>query len=122
MKGEWQHSGTDSTAHEGWRFDKQALKAVRGLQLVVGSDDTEFPAQELLKWMGRGGKSELGGKERSRRQAMEELYGEWKELGLKVRLNVVDGVKHESDPIWPSVAVFLGPLLEEWWEEKEKLS
>lgn len=118
VKEEWQHDENEEKGQKGWKFDSEALKAIREVQLVVGGDDTEVPAKDLFQWMNKMGMSQPVSKEVGRREGMEELYSEWKDLGVKVRMDIIDGVKHESARIWPNVVTFLDPLLEEWWEGK----
>jgi hypothetical protein len=92
------------------------------IQLVVGGDDNiVHGGEEFWKWLA-GKKKELAGSEEASKTAgvgevgrartgrldtLKALQGEWEKDGINSRLDVVEGVKHDSGAVLDIVQAFL---------------
>ena len=106
----------------------ELLRKIRAVQMVVGGDDVEVPQNELIEWaakmkdkMSRGDdvSGSLEPMRTSRVDTLKTLHGEWDPLGILSTFEVVEGVKHDSGGIHPTVEKFLNPLLKEWWSDRK---
>jgi predicted esterase len=111
----------------GTKVDREIIRKLP-IQLVVGgADNVVHGGDEFWKWL-EGKKEELkkekGLSEKSgdaktavprmgRLDVLKALQKTWQEDGISSRLDVVDGVKHDSGGVLEVVQAFFGPHLRE---------
>jgi len=111
---------------DGATIDKAKIREVE-IQLIVGGGDTEAHAgPEFWKWLAdvkgkarkESGQSDIGAAPDKpietvggRVSAINRLRLSWEKNGIQSQLNIVEGVKHESNRSISTVLDFLRPLL-----------
>ncbi|PYI09796.1 alpha/beta-hydrolase [Aspergillus sclerotiicarbonarius CBS 121057] len=107
---------------------KDLIREVQ-IQLVIGSEDVKVHggkefwawakkmlAQRVAAEMAESGKTGEGKREvvvmdQGRTETLQQLQSRWKEDGIEARLDVVDGVAHNSAGVQECVLGYLRPLI-----------
>jgi poly(3-hydroxybutyrate) depolymerase len=113
---------------DGSVVDREKIRAVK-IQLVVGGDDNEVHGgEEFWKWLAEKKEESLKGSGRIETEAgskkleamsegrvitLKKVQSEWEKDGIFAQLNIVDGVKHDSAGVLPTVIGFLRPIIQE---------
>jgi dienelactone hydrolase len=114
----------DLTESDG-EISLEGIRKINGIQMIVGGDDTEVPGEFndwVAKLKGKAPKSTTPTLEPmwiSRVETLKKLHEEWHSLGISSTFEVVEGVKHDSNGVNPTVVKFLEPLMREWWHSRE---
>ena len=113
-------------AKTGGSINLESLRKIREIQLVVGGDDVEIPAEDFNEWTkkmkGKGshigkGSLDLEPMRATRVDTLRALQEEWKSFGISTSFQIVEGFKHDSNGLHPTIEAFLKPRLREWWGE-----
>lgn len=109
--------------------NKQRIQQVP-IQLVVGSADNKVHGgEDFWIWLKRlKGKEEnqqedvtLGEEmEQGRLQTLQSLQTSWKQDDIHVQLRILEGLSHEAERMRPHMLQFLGPLIQEAFDEQEQ--
>ena len=113
---------------DGAKIDIDAIRAVKGIHLLVGSEDNFIHGGEefmgfLEQFKAKMRKSSvenqqaafdpsLGAMKEGRLDGLTKLRDSWKERGIEARFDVVPGVAHEGSKMSPTVLEFLLPEIE----------
>ena len=111
----------------GKKVEKGNIKAVKNIQLVVGSKDTEIQGgKEYWVWLEeRQRKSRTENRDEShegsglepmrtgRVETLQDLQKSWAADGIETQLDIVPGVAHESAGVVDTVLDFFRPLITE---------
>jgi predicted esterase len=105
----------------GREVDLEKVRAVKGVQLVIGSEDTSVHGgEEFWDWV-REMKSQRRGKNneedvdeggldrmtKGRLESLRELQASWKELGIEAGMEIIQGMKHTETSARGVVLEFL---------------
>jgi pimeloyl-ACP methyl ester carboxylesterase len=111
----------------GKKVEREKIKSVKSIQMVVGSKDTEIQGgNEYWAWLEeRKRKSRTENKDQSheggslepmrtgRVETLQKLQKAWAGDGIEAQLDIVPGVAHESAGIVDTVLDFFQPLMTE---------
>ncbi len=119
---------------DGTKIDIDAIRAVKGIQLLVGSEDNfihggeEFMGflEQFKAKMRESGAADqqaaldpsLGGMKEGRLDGLTKLRDSWKDRGIEARFDVVPGVAHDSSKMSSTVMEFLLPQIEDFQQQQ----
>ena len=113
----WPEGVSDVEAVFSRSIRKDVIRQI-DIQLIIGGNDTEmhgggeFTEWVRIKMQERGQSISAGAKRRvGRLQVLRDLHEAWKLDGITARLDVVDGVAHDSDGVRQCVLKFLRPIM-----------
>jgi len=112
----------------------EKIKAIKAIQLVVGSEDNVIHGGgEFWKWMGQlktqltkdesgrqslqGPKSQYQTIREGRLDTLTKLRDSWAAEGIPARFDVVPGVGHETNKVLPAMLEFLQPHIQSFREK-----
>ncbi|KAK5189696.1 hypothetical protein LTR96_009499 [Exophiala xenobiotica] len=113
----------------GTKIDIDAIRAVKGIQLLVGSEDNFIHGGEAFMSFIEQFKAKIRNSSVENQQAavdpsldamkegrldgLTRLRDSWKEHGVEANFDVVAGVAHEASKMSPTMMEFLLPLIED---------
>lgn len=96
----------------GRNVDVHGLQQVPSFAVVGGSDVNVRKGNGLKAVKGGGdGKGEI-----TRLERLKRLAENWRNGGLNVQLEIVEGVKHDMEKLNPAVERFMDVLITNWWK------
>ncbi|KAK5452958.1 hypothetical protein LTS15_007107 [Exophiala xenobiotica] len=129
-------SDLDIVFGAGTKIDIDAIRAVRGIQLLVGSEDNFIHGgEEFMSFIGQFKANmrkssiqnqqaavdpSLDAMKEGRLDGLTKLWDSWKQRVIEAKFDFVPGVAHEASKVSPTMMEFLLPLIEDF--KKQLLS